>query len=175
MTTAGVSVHPIRRERRPAPVWRDSAEHIAALLDAAGELDREARADGQVPRRAILATLTLAGLRIGELVELRWRDVALTAGRFTVRAAKTHAGVRHIDRLPALRDELATIVRTRNGLRRPFPSQAPSSDRDGSCPTANCRGAVSVAPSLVRRRISRYTVPPGYRRLAADLPAIIRV
>ncbi len=94
---------------RPAPVWLESAEHIAALLDAAGELDREARADRQVPRRAILATLTLAGLRIGELVELRWRDVDLAAGRLTVRASKTDAGVRHIDLLPALRDELATL------------------------------------------------------------------
>src|SRR5208283_4336820 len=78
--------NPARGRRRrlkadkPAPVWLDSAEHIAALLDAAGELDREARADRQVPRRAILATLTLAGLRIGELVDLRWRDVDLAAG-----------------------------------------------------------------------------------------------
>ena len=30
---------------RPSPVWLDSAEQIAALLDAAGELDREARVD----------------------------------------------------------------------------------------------------------------------------------
>ncbi len=110
-----IATNPARGRRRrlkaskPAPVWLDSAEHIAALLDAAGELDREARADRQVPRRAILATLTLAGLRIGELVELRWRDVDLAAGRLTVRASKTDAGMRHIDLLPALRDELATL------------------------------------------------------------------
>jgi hypothetical protein len=36
---------------KPAPVWLDSAEHIGALLDAAGELDREARSDRQVPRK----------------------------------------------------------------------------------------------------------------------------
>ena len=94
---------------RPAPVWLDSAAQIAALLDAAGELDREARADRQVPRRAILATLTFAGLRIGELVDLRWRDVDLAAGKITVRSSKTDAGVRTIDLLPALRDELATL------------------------------------------------------------------
>jgi integrase len=110
-----ITANPARGRRRrlkadkPAPVWLDSAEQIAALLDAAGELDREARADRQVPRRAILATLTLAGLRIGELVELRWRDVDLAAGRITVRASKTDAGARHIDLLPALRDELATL------------------------------------------------------------------
>jgi integrase len=98
--------NPARGRRRrlkvskPVPVWLDSAEQIAALLDAAG---------GRTPRRAILATLTFAGLRIGELVELRWRDVDLAAGRITVRQAKTDAGARHIDLLPALRDELATL------------------------------------------------------------------
>ena len=66
---------------KPAPVWLDRAEHIAALIDAAGELDREARADRQVPRRAILSTLVFAGLRIGELCDLCWRDVDLSGGR----------------------------------------------------------------------------------------------
>jgi integrase len=94
---------------RPAPVWLDSAQHIRALLDGAGELDREARVDRQLPRKAILATLTFAGLRIGELVELRWRDVDLAAGRITVRRAKTDPGARAIDLLPVLRDELAVL------------------------------------------------------------------
>jgi len=95
---------------RPAPVWLDRAEQISVLLDAAGELDRAARKDRQhVPRRAILATLVLAGLRIGELLDLRWRDVDLTAGRITVRASKTDAGVRQVDMLPALRDELLEL------------------------------------------------------------------
>lgn len=64
------------------------------------------RLDRQVPRRAILATLTLAGLRIGELVELRWRDIDRAAGRITLRARKTDAGARTIDLLPALAGEL---------------------------------------------------------------------
>jgi integrase len=97
---------------KPTPVWLDSAEQIAALLDAAGELDREARVDRQVPRRAILATLTFAGLRIGELVELRWRDVDLAARKLTVRASKTDAGARTIDLLPVLQDELASLKAT---------------------------------------------------------------
>ena len=58
--------------------WLDRAAHIAALLDAAGGLDREARADRRaLARRATLATLTFAGLRIGGLCQLRWRDVEL--------------------------------------------------------------------------------------------------
>ena len=107
--------NPARGRRRrlkadkPAPVWLDSAVQIRALLDAAGELDRDARFDRQVPWRAILATLTFAGLRIGELVELRWRDVDLAGGKITIRSANTHAGARMIDLLPALRDELATL------------------------------------------------------------------
>ncbi len=94
---------------KPTPVWLDSAEHIQALLDAAGELDREARADQRVPRRAILSTLVFAGLRIGELIELRWRDVNLADGAITVRSSKTDAGMRRVDLLPVLQDTLATL------------------------------------------------------------------
>jgi integrase len=91
---------------KPAPVWLDSAEHIRALLDAAGELDREARADRKVPRRAMISTLVFAGLRISEMVELRWRDVDLAAGWLTVGQSKTEAGQRRVRLLPALGSEL---------------------------------------------------------------------
>ena len=87
----------------------DRADHIAALLDAARDLDRHARADRRhVPRRAIVATLVFGGLRIGELCDLRWRAVDLAAGRVRVGEAKTEAGIRAIEMLPALRDELLT-------------------------------------------------------------------
>ena len=71
-------------------------------------LDRRARADFRgVGRRAILSTLVFAGLRIGELCSLRWRDVDLAGGRLRVGEAKTDAGVREVALLPILRDELA--------------------------------------------------------------------
>jgi integrase len=110
---------------RPAAVWLDSAEQIEALLDAAGELDRGAKSNGQIPRRAILATLTLAGLRIGELIDLRWRDVNLADGRLTVRASKTDAGVRTVDLLPTLASELRALkARSRTTAdARVFPTQ----------------------------------------------------
>lgn len=102
------------KAQKATPVWLDRTEHIEALLDAAGELDRHARVKGghdqrggQTHRRALLATLVFAGLRIGELTALQWRDVDLAGNRITVRASKTDAGVRQIDLLPALRDELA--------------------------------------------------------------------
>jgi integrase len=99
---------------KPAPVWLDSAEQIEALLDASSELDQHAKVKGGhdqkgglVYRHALLATLVFAGPRIGELTALRWRDVDLAGNRITVRKSKTDAGMRHIDLLPALRDELA--------------------------------------------------------------------
>ena len=86
---------------------------VEALLDAASALDQHAKTKGGhdqkgglVYRRALLATLVYAGPRIGELTALRWRDIDLAGNRITIRASKTDAGLRRIDLLPALRDEL---------------------------------------------------------------------
>ena len=101
-----------RRLRAPAPrrSYLDTAEQITALLHAAGELDGEAySATRHVHRRAMLATLTFAGLRLGELLSLHWRDVDLAAGRLRVGESKTDAGRRDVRLLPALRDVLADL------------------------------------------------------------------
>jgi integrase len=96
------------KQRKPVRTWLDRAEQIEALLEAAAELDREARVDRRATsRRAVLATLALGGLRIGEALALQWRDVDLAAGRLRVRAAKTNAGVRYVDLLPPLQEDLA--------------------------------------------------------------------
>ena len=96
-----------RRLAAPPPrrTWLDRAAHIAALLDAGGALDGGARAR-QGQRRALLATLVLAGLRIGEALDLRWADVDLARGTLRVGRAKTDAGERTVYLLPLLRDEL---------------------------------------------------------------------
>lgn len=86
-------------------------DQVRALLDAAGELDAEDRS-GRHYRRPMLATLAYAGLRIGELLALRWRDVDLAGGRLMVRQSKTHAGLRAVDVQPELRDELAALKAT---------------------------------------------------------------
>lgn len=106
-----IARNPARGKRRRLPAaaprrsWLDRADYIAALLDAAGELDVKARVrHGQ--RRALLATLIFAGLRIGEALSLRRSDIDLARGTITVRASKTDAGLRIVYILPALRDEL---------------------------------------------------------------------
>jgi integrase len=87
----------------------DNAEQIAALLDGAAALDAVARTrNGQ--RRALLATLVFAGLRIGEALGLRWGDVDLARGTIRVRTAKTDAGVRTVHIVGVLRDELSTYA-----------------------------------------------------------------
>jgi integrase len=78
---------------KPRRTWLE-LEQVQALLAAAGR------------HRALIATMILAGLRVGELVALRWRDVDLAAGKLRVVDAKTDAGVRVVDVSPMLLDEL---------------------------------------------------------------------
>jgi integrase len=144
------------RQRAPERTWLDRAEQIEALLQAAGELDSEARVDRRAtPRRALLATLTLAGLRISEALSLRWRDVDLSAGRLRVRGSKTDAGVRQVDLLPALREELSTHkAQTRFG----WPD-------DFVFPTE--RGG-RANPTNVRKRIMARTIERANEKLASQ-------
>lgn len=78
---------------RPRRTWLELHE-VQALLAAAGKY------------RALIATMILAGLRVGELCSLRWRDVDLAGGKLRVTDSKTEAGVRVVDLSPMLLDEL---------------------------------------------------------------------
>lgn len=98
------------RERAPTRSYLDNAGQIVALLEGAGEGDRKAsRGRKHIERRAMIATLTFAGLRIGELCALRWRDVDLAGGWLHVGEAKTDAGRRRVKVRGALRDELLAL------------------------------------------------------------------
>jgi integrase len=115
------------KTRRRSAVWIDNAEHIQALLDAAGELDKAAelnggrRHTGAPPyRRALLATLLFAGLRVGELIALRWRDIDLAGKRIMVRPSKADDGISEVELLPVLHDELTTY---KAGALRTAPEQ----------------------------------------------------
>ena len=151
--------NPARGRRRRLPTvapqrsWLDRADHIVALLDGAGKLDSGARVcRGQ--RRALLATLTFAGLRLGEAQALRWRDVDLARSTITVKAAKTDAGVRTVNLLPILRDELGDY-RARLD---------PASDALVFCTTTGRR----LGATNIRRRVLDKAVAHANVKLAAD-------
>jgi len=75
---------------------RLTGEQVQVLLQAAGE------------HRALIATAIMAGgLRISELINLRWRDLDLREGILTVAASKTAAGVRQV----VLEPELVQLLR----------------------------------------------------------------
>ncbi len=92
---------------RPRPVHLDNADHLAALLEAASVLD-SGKSSQTTGRRAAIAALLFAGLRAEEASALLWRHVDLAGGRLYVGRAKTSAGVREVDMLPLLHDELAS-------------------------------------------------------------------
>jgi integrase len=123
-------------------------DQVAALLGAAGELDANARYGDTGRRRPLLATLTLAGLRIGECLDLRWRDVSLGARKLRVMSAKTDAGVREVDISPTLTDVL-TEYRTRTRHAEPdnlvFPTSAGKRDNPSNTRNRFLADAVEIA------------------------------
>jgi integrase len=96
---------------KPRRTWLDTADQIAALLDAVSLVDR--RTPWETQDRAMLSTLTFAGLRIGEMLNLRRRDVDLASGRIRVLDSKTDAGERDVNILPVLRDDLSAYMAER--------------------------------------------------------------
>jgi integrase len=91
-----------RRVKEPAPrrTWVEP-EQLMALLSAAPKR-----------HRAVLATLAGAGLRVGELCALDWRDLDLATGTLTVRESKTDTGRRAVDLPSGLVTELWTLAAT---------------------------------------------------------------
>ena len=57
-------------------------------------------------------------MRIGEALALRWRDVDLAGGRMRITDSKTDAGIRQVDLLPVLREELSVLKAI-----TPYPAQ----------------------------------------------------
>jgi len=104
------------RTHRPQRSFLDSADQITALLEAARDLDAKARSDHRhIARHATLAVLVFAGLRLGELLDLRWRDVDLANSRLSIGRAKTDAGIRYVKIRPALHDALAALKASLSG------------------------------------------------------------
>ncbi|HEY5344596.1 MAG TPA: site-specific integrase [Solirubrobacteraceae bacterium] len=104
--------NPARGRRRrlktsqPKRTWLEP-EQVKPLLDGAVRGLRGGKTMPDPTARALFATGICAGLRVGELLALRWGEVNLAQGRLTVLDAKTDAGIREVDIWPELRDELA--------------------------------------------------------------------
>jgi integrase len=150
------------KAKRRRPVYLESAEQIAAMIDAATELDAkpQARTAG---RRALIATLVHAGLRIGEATALRWQDIDLASGRISVGDSKTEAGIRLVDVLPALRDELLSHRQT-NANAGPdglvFPTSSGSRRDKDNARERVIRPVVAHAETLLAQRGQR-PLPEG--------------
>src|SRR5947209_7867892 len=90
------------------------------LLDAAGELEVEARSDRQgLGRRAMCATLGLAGFRIREMLDLLVVQVDLARSRFKLADAKTEG------RDPRGRDDAVSARRAARVCDRPPCPESP--------------------------------------------------
>lgn len=114
-------------------------------------------------RRAIVATMILAGPRAAEVCELRWRDVDLVNRRLTIRGTKTAAGDREVRIVDFLARELERWARdasTTGPGELLFPT-ATGRQRDHN----NIRKRV-IAPAVteanrVRRQRKLPTLPQG--------------
>src|SRR5258708_33204069 len=136
------------RERAPARSSPHRGGQTTALLDGAGQMDRDAtRERAHLERRACLAVMTFAGLRISEVCSLRWRDVDVAAGWITVGESKTDAGRRRIRIRGALRDELLAVRGRRSTAPDGyvFPTRTGRRQYESKVRTATLAGAVKVA------------------------------
>ncbi len=108
-----IQFNPARGRRRrlkvsqPTRTWLEP-EQVKPLLDATVRGLRGGKTMPDPRMRALYATAICTGLRISELLALRWREVNLAHGRLTVIDSKTDAGRhREIDLWPELREELS--------------------------------------------------------------------
>ncbi len=131
----------------------ETAAQITALLDAASTLDR-GRRGREGHGRAVLSALVFGGLRIGEALALRWQDVDLGRGVIRVRASKTDAGIRRVNILAPLRDDLISLK-----LRRP--------NEPGDLVFATATGKPDN-PSNIRNRVLADAIEKANEKLAKD-------
>jgi integrase len=135
--------------------------------------------------RPVIATLAGAGLRIGELCALDWRDVRLGAGTIIVRESKTAAGEgREVDLPVGLHEELATW-KARSPRTRPtdpvFVCRRPRNGIHGRQTPGNVQARLATAVSEANKRLKKAGIDPigkvsphSLRRTYASLRAALR-
>lgn len=165
-----------RRLKEPKPSRsRLQREQVKALLAAAAELDREARDDDNRRRQPLFAVLVLAGLRISEALDLRWRDVHLPERKLCVAEAKTDTGIREVDLTPELQKMLLEyrLRTTHNGPDdRVFPTKKGKRDNPSNIRNRFLANAVKRANGELtttgNREMKRIT-PHSLRRTFVSL------
>jgi integrase len=154
---------PTTRPRRP---WIEPEQLMTLLKAAEGVWGERAR--------PLIATLVGAGLRIGELLALDRRHVNLARGTLEVADAKTAAGVRTVDLIPSLRDELAAWL-DRGELKRPtdpvFPTATGRRDNRNNARKLLRKAIAAANELLIEQGIEPIgaVTPHGLRRTYATL------
>lgn len=113
-----IPFNPARGRRRrlkatqPRRSWLEPKQ-VKPLLDATVHGLRGEKATPDTRMRALFATAICTGLRIGELLDLRWSALDLEQGRLTVINSKTEAGTgREIDLWQEIRELLIAYKAT---------------------------------------------------------------
>jgi integrase len=153
--------HEVRALRDAGKRWIDIAAQLNVAPTTAIYLYKCEPNDvsGMGPRRAVIVTLGLAGLRVGELCERDNQDIDLTKGRIRIGDAKTPAGVRFVDIRPRLLDELTAYRAARSDSRMDDPAFPTTTrtrrDRNNVCTRV-------IEPALRRANLIRTerTQPP---------------
>lgn len=122
-------------------------------------------------RRAVIATLGLAGPRVSELCQLNNQDIDLGKARFHVADAKTEAGIRAVDIHPSLIDELTHYFRQRGPTEMgspAFPTRTGSRRDKDNVRTHIVASAVARANEIRTERgepkIRTHVTPHTFRR-----------
>lgn len=125
-----LDANPARGRRRRMKVAKSrrtflEPDQVVDLLDVAGEWERELPQHQQYGRRALLATLCLAGPRVSELTSAPRARLDLHGGRLRVGEAKTEAGLRDIELTFLLQAELREHLAHMTALGRSVSAAAP--------------------------------------------------
>jgi integrase len=169
-----------RRLRVPQPPRTFlEPDMVIDLLNAAGEWERELPPHQRNGRRALLATLCLAGPRISEATGVLLRDLDVHGGRIRF-ASKTDAGHRDVELTVFLLDELRAHLAAMAALGRPTDPDRPvfrtrhgghlnaSNIRNRSSPRRSERANAKRADEG-RRLLPERVTPHTLRRTFASL------
>jgi integrase len=151
----------IVRMRASGKAWKSIGAEFG-IAESTAIYHAKRAADRPTPRfRPVIATLTLAGLRVSELCDLNCEHVDLARREIRVLDAKTPAGVRRVDIHDDLQEELAAYKAARGTTWQP-----------GAAALVNARGK-----RWTRNAIAQHVIPPALEkanvgRVEAGLPAI---